>query len=124
MKFTKLLPNIFYSDVKVGLKLFVDCLEFKIEYDDLQAEEPFCVIEKDGIGIHLIQSKEFAEKDRPEMRLETENIEEVYDKVRTAFPELLHQNSREVSLKPWGAKEFALNDESGVCVIIQQWKNN
>ena len=122
MKFTKLSPNIFYTDINVGLKLFVKCLEFQITYDDLKSDEqPFCVIEKDGLGLHLIQSKEFADKDRPELRLETKNIEEVYDNVSKKFPELLHPNGKEISLKPWGAKEFALNDESGVCVIIQQW---
>ena len=121
MKFTKLTPNVFYSDIKTGLNLFLECLEFKIGYDDLGSENPSCVIEKDGLGIFLIQSKEFAEKDRPELRLETTNIEEVYNKVKTSFPGLLHPNAKEISLKPWGAKEFALNDESGVCVIIQQW---
>lgn len=123
MKFTKLVPNIFYTDIKVGLKLFVECLEFTIGYDDLKSENPFCVIEKDGLAAHLIQSKEFAEKDRPEIRLETCNIEEVYNKVKLKYPELLHPNSREIQLKPWRAKEFALKDESDVCVIIQQWEN-
>jgi hypothetical protein len=121
MTFTKLVPNIFYSDVKVGLKLFVECLEFAIVYNDLNSEEPFCVIEKDGLGIHLIQNKEFAEKDRPEIRLETNNIEEVYSNVKTKYPDLLHPNSKEVELKPWQSKEFALKDDSDVCVIIQQW---
>jgi len=123
MKFTKLVPNIFYADIKVGLNLFVECLEFAIGYDDLKSEEPFCVVEKDGLGIHLIQSKEFAVKDRPEIRLETNNIEEVYSKVKSAYPELLHPNSKEITLKPWRAKEFALKDDSDVCVIIQQWEN-
>ena len=123
MKFTKLSPNIFYTDINVGLKLFVQCLEFRITYDDLNADEPFCVIEKDGLGIHLIQSKEFAEKDRPELRLETDNIEEVYDSVKKRFPGLLHPNSKIISLRPWGAKEFALKDESDVCIIIQQWNS-
>ena len=122
MKFTKLSPNIFYSDIKVGLKLFVECLEFRITYDDLKSAEPFCVIEKDGLGMHLIESKEFAEKDRPELRLETNKIEDVFNKVSSSFPELLHPNSKEITLKPWGAKEFALKDESDVCIIIQQWK--
>ena len=31
MKFTTLVPNIFYADINVGLKLFVECLGFKIE---------------------------------------------------------------------------------------------
>ena len=101
----------------------MECLEFKIGYDDLQAEQPFCVIEKDGLGMHLIQNNEFAAKDRPELRLETNNIQEVFEHVRKTFPEMLHPNSSEISLKPWGAKEFALKDESDVCVIIQQWKN-
>lgn len=121
MKFLKLSPNIFYADIQVGLKLFVNCLEFKISYDDLQSDEPFCVIEKDGLGIHLIQNKEFAEKDRPELRLETNNIQEVYESIKQRFPELLHPNSKEISLKPWGAKEFALRDESDICIIIQEW---
>jgi hypothetical protein len=123
MKFTKLVPNIFYADIKVGLKLFVECLEFTIGYDDLGSEEPFCVVEKDGLAIHLIQSKEFAEKDRPEIRLETDNIEEAYSKVRLTFPELLHPNLKEIALRPWQAREFALKDDSDVCVIIQQWEN-
>ena len=99
MNFTKLSPNIFYSDINDGLKLFVDCLEFKIGYDDLKGNEQFCVIEKDGLGMHLIQNKEFAEKDRPEIRLETNNIQEVFEHVTKTFPELLHPNSNEISIK-------------------------
>ena len=121
MKFTKLVPNIFYTDINVGLKLFIDCLEFEIGYDDLNAAEPCCVAGKDGLAIFIIQSKEFAEKDRPELRLQTDNIKEVYAKVRSSHPELLHPNAKAISLRPWGAKEFALRDESDVCVIIQQW---
>ncbi len=90
----------------MGLKLFIECLEFTIGYDELKSEEPFCVVEKDGLAIHLIQSKEFAEKDRPEIRMETYNIEEVYSKVKSSHTELLHPNSKEIALKPWGAKEL------------------
>lgn len=121
MKFTKLLPNLFYTDIRVGIRLFVDCLQFRIGYDDLKSDKPFCVIERDGLAAHLIQSPEFAEKDRPELRLETTNIEEVYERVKSEFPDLLHPNGKEVTLKPWGAREFAIRDESGLCLIIQQW---
>ena len=121
MKFTKLVPNIFYEDIHIGLNLFIDCLEFTIGYNNLEAENPSCIAEKDGLGIFIIQSKEFAEKDRPEFRLQTNNIEEVFRKVRSNHADLLHLNSKMVSLKPWGAKEFALLDKSGVCIIIQQW---
>ncbi len=123
MKFNKLVPNVFYIDAKVGLKTFVDCLGFKIGYDDLQSkEQPFCTLERDNLCLHLIQSKEFAEKDRPEFRLETDNIEEVYKQVHEKFPELLHPNLKKVTERAWGAKEFAVLDTSGVCIVIQQWK--
>ncbi|SIO13879.1 VOC family protein [Chitinophaga niabensis] len=121
MKFTRLVPNVFYTDIQVGLKLFVECLEFRIGYDELKTEHPFCVIEKDELRVNLFQNKEYAEKDRPEIRLVTNNIAEVYEKVASTHPELLHPNLRKVTLRPWGAKEFALKDESDVCIIIQQW---
>lgn len=121
MKFTKLIPNVFYTDIKVGIKLFVECLQFEIGYDDLKSDHPSCVINKDNLAIFLHQSKEYAEKDRPELRLETKEIELVYAQVSKNHPELLHPNSNKVSFRPWGSLEFALLDESGVCVIIIQW---
>ncbi len=121
MHFTKLVPNIFYVDIKTGLKVFVECLEFSIVHDEINSDNPFCVIEKDGLGILLFQNREYAEKDRPEFRLVTNDIEEVYKKVALTHPEFLHPNLKKVTLRPWGAKEFALKDDSDVCIIIQQW---
>ena len=121
MTFTKLVPNIFYSDIQVGLRLFVDCLELKIGHDELASPQPFCAIEKDGLAALLFQNAEFAEKDRPELRLVTNDIEEVYERISTTHPEYLHPNLNKITLRPWGAKEFALKDESDVCIVVQQW---
>lgn len=121
MTFTKLVPNIFYSDIKDGLELFVNCLEFEIGHDDLSSPHPSCIVQKDGIAAFLIQDRGYAEKDRPELRLQTDDIDGVYKSVQERYPELLHPNSNQVALKPWGAREFALLDASGVCLIIQQW---
>lgn len=121
MKFTKLVPNVFYENIQDGLNLFVDCLEFSIGYDDLKSENPCCVVQKDALSIFLFQNKEYANKDRPEMRLHTDNIEEVFAKVSQTHSQFLHPNLNAVTLRPWGAKEFALRDKTDVCVIIQQW---
>jgi len=121
MKFTKLVPNIFFEDIKDGLNLFVDCLEFNIGYHDLDSENPCCVAEKDGLSVFLFQNKAYAEKDRPEIRLHTDNIDEVYAKICRTHPQYLHPNLKVVTLRAWGAKEFALRDKTDVCVIIQQW---
>jgi len=105
MNFTKLVPSIFYTDIKSGLKLFVECLEFTIGHDELNSDHPFCVVDKDGLSIMLFQNKEYAEKDNPEFRLVTNDIEEVLSKIE---------------LRPWGAKEFAMIDGQ-IGIRVQQW---
>lgn len=120
MHFTRLVPNIFYKDIRSGLKTFVDCLEFTIGHDELNSKRPFCVLGKDGLRINLFQDEKYAAEHNPEFRLVTENIEEVYKKVKTKYPELLHPNLSTITLRPWGAREFALTDDQ-LGIIIQQW---
>ena len=120
MHFTKLVPEIYYTDIKSGLKMFVDCLVFSIRHNELNSVNPFCVVDKDGVSVMLFQNKEYAEKFNPLFRLVTENIEDVYKKVASGYPELLHPNLSKVALRPWGAKEFALLDAQ-IGIVIQQW---
>ena len=120
MNFTKLVPNIFYKDIQSGLKLFVECLEFTIGHNELNTHRPFCVVEKDGLRANLFQDRDLAENNHPEFRLVTHNIEEVYQKVKSAYPELLHPNLSQVTKRPWGAKEFALMDGQ-IGIVIQEW---
>jgi hypothetical protein len=120
MNFEKLVPNIFYVDITDGLKLFVDCLDFTIGHDEIKSRQPFCVLEKDGLRINLFENAELALEHNPEFRLVTKNIEEVYRKVSKSHPEFLHPNLKEITLRPWGAKEFALTDEQ-VGIVIQEW---
>jgi hypothetical protein len=120
MNFEKLVPNIFYVDITEGLKLFVDCLGFTIGHDELKSRQPFCVLEKGDLRINLFENAELAKEHNPEFRLVTKNIEEVYRKVSESHPEFLHPNLKVITLRPWGAKEFALMDKQ-LGVIIQQW---
>jgi hypothetical protein len=120
MNFTKLVPNVFYADIKDALKLFIDCLEFNIEHDELKSDNPFCVIETSGLRINLFENAALAKEHNPEFRLVTDNIDEVYKKVSSSHPEFLHPNLSKITLRPWGAKEFALIDKQ-LGIIIQQW---
>jgi hypothetical protein len=120
MEFTKLVPNVYYADITDGLKLFIDCLEFKIAHEELKSADPFCVIEKNGLQLFLFQHAELAKEHNPEFRLQTKEIDDVYKNVSATHPEYLHPNLPKVTLRPWGAKEFALRDHQ-VCIIIQQW---
>jgi|SRR5664279_5275187 len=121
MRFTKLIPNVFYENIKDGLELFVDCLEFSIGYNDFDSDSPCCMVQKDELYVFLFQNKEIADKDRPEIRLHTDNIEEAFAKISGTHPQFLHPNLNKITLRPWGAREFALRDNTDVCVIIQQW---
>jgi hypothetical protein len=120
MTFEKLVPNVFYIDINDGLALFVDCLGFTIGHDEIKSTHPFCVLEKDGLRINLFENATLAKEHYPEFRLVTKNIQEVYEEISTSHPELLHPNLKEITLRPWGAKEFALKDKQ-VGIIMQQW---
>ena len=120
MKFSKLVPSLFYIDILDGLKLFVDCLQFSIEHQDINTAQPFCVLEKDGIRIMVFQDEQLAKEHYPELRIETDNIEEVYATISVSHPHLLHPNLNKVTLRSWGAKEFAIKDKQ-VGIRFQQW---
>ncbi|HZW70964.1 MAG TPA: hypothetical protein VFF57_08800 [Hanamia sp.] len=120
MNFTKLVPSVFYTDLSEGLKLFVDCLKFIIEHQDLNTSQPYCVLKKDRISIMVFQDQQLAKEHSPELRLVTNNIEEVYAKISSSHPHLLHPNLDKVTLRPWGAKEFAIKDNQ-LGIRFQEW---
>jgi len=120
MNFTKLVPSVFYSDISDGLKLFVDCLQFTIVHKDFNTSQPYCVLQKDGIGIMVFQDDQLAKEHYPELRLETNNIDEVFAEISATHPHLLHPNLNKVTKRPWGALEFAIKDIQ-VGIRFQQW---
>ncbi len=120
MNFTKLVPSIFYTDLSDGLTLFVDCLQFTIVHKDLHTSQPYCVLNKDGIGLMIFQDEQLAKEHHPELRLVTDTIDEVYRKIAESHPHLLHPNLDKVTLRPWGAKEFAIMDHQ-LGIRFQQW---
>ncbi|MBB6327496.1 hypothetical protein FHS59_003139 [Algoriphagus iocasae] len=120
MNFTKLVSSVFYHDLNDGLEMFVNCLEFSVAHQDLYTSQPYCVLRKGQIGLMLFQDKELAEEHHPELRLVTDNIEEVFAKVSSTNPHFLHPNLNQITLRPWGAREFAITDKQ-LGIRFQQW---
>lgn len=120
MKLKTLIPKIFYSHIQTGLDFFVEGLGFEITYEHNEGTEIFYIIERDSIVIQLVESDEFAIKDRPELRIITDDIHSFYNEVSSENPGLLHPNLNVIKQQPWGLAEFALRDDSGVCIIVQQ----
>lgn len=117
--FKNLIPKIFYDRLKDGLDFFVDGLGFDVRYQD----ENMAVVVRDGAKAYLVQSPEYAAKDRPELAIETDDIDAVFKEMSARSAHLLHPNAGTVSLKPWGAKEFAMLDKTTVCVVFREWPN-
>lgn len=116
MALNQILPKVFYSDINVGLKFFIDGMGFKLGYHD----DSLYIVTRDEITFLLVHNDEYAKKDRPEIRIATDDIEAIYKEIKTRAPEILHPNSSVVSHKPWGLKEFATLDPTTVCIIFQQ----
>lgn len=117
MALLKIIPKVFYTDINIGINFFVKGLGFAERYQ----EPGFMIIEQDGVVIQLVESEEFAsEKDRPEFRIATDDIDAFYKEISTTHPELLHPNLKIIKTQPWGLREFALLDETTVCIVIQQ----
>jgi hypothetical protein len=121
MKLNKVIPQIFYTDINHGLELFVEVLGFTIKYKE---EQPgFYIVDRDGVTLFLVENDEFAKKDRPEIRIDTDDIDALFQELIAKPKQLFHSNLAEVKLQPWGLKEVALRDKSDVCVILQQRLN-
>lgn len=113
----RLIPKIFYVEVATGIELFVDCLGFRIVHRD----DTLVVVEREGAKASLVEDAEFAAKDRPELAIETDAIEALYGEVVGRRPRMLHPNLATITQRPWGAREFAVRDETDVCVVVRQW---
>ena len=114
---TRLIPNVFFANLSDGLDLFVTCLGFKVLHQDAT----LAVVERDGAKAYIIESPEFAAKDRPQISIETDTIDELYREISSKSPQMLHPNSKTIEKKPWGAREFGVLDKTGFCVVFQQF---
>lgn len=113
-----LIPKVFYADLQVGLDLFMRGLGFELLHQDAHIS----VLGRDAIKVYLMQNAELAAQDRPELAIETDDIDALHAEVSQRAPDLLHPNLPTVQCRPWGAREFALLDATTVCVVFRQWE--
>ncbi len=111
------IPKVFYEDVGVGIDLFVDGIGMEI----LHRDDDLVVVARDGAKVYLVQDAVYAAKDRPELGIETDDIDAIHAEIKARRPDLLHPNLPEVTLREWGAREFAVLDRTTVGVVFRQW---
>ena len=113
----RLIPKVFFARMEEGLDLFVNGLGCQVLYRD----DSIAVVEREGVKAYVVESPEFAAKDRPELAIETQCIEALFEEISARRPDLLHPNLPRVTKRPWGALEFSLRDKTHVCVVFRQW---
>lgn len=72
-------------------------------------------------SFYIVESLEYAVKDRPEIAIETDNINEIYNEVSSKRADVLHPNLTQVTKRPgallsfpcWLRLEFVLYSPSG-----------
>jgi hypothetical protein len=115
--FKNLVPKIFYDRMEDGLEFFVEGLGFELLYRDAT----LAVIARDGAKACLVENPDCAALDRPELGIDTDDIDSIFKEMSTRSPHLLHPNSSTVTSKPWGSREFAMLDKTTVCVNFREW---
>jgi hypothetical protein len=113
----RLVPKVFYDRLADGLDLFVGGMGFSVRFQDAT----MAIVERDTAKAMIVESAEFAAKDRPEIGIETDTIDALFTEISGRRPDLLHPNLRAITLRPWGAREFALRDKTDVCVVFRQF---
>lgn len=114
---TRLISKVFFNRMSEGLDLFVNCLGFEVLHQD----GSLAVVERDHAKAYVVESPDFAVKDRPEIAIETDTIHDLYREIYAKRPDMLHPNANRIKNRPWGALEFAVLDKTGVCVVFRQW---
>jgi hypothetical protein len=66
----RLIPKVFFDRMDEGLDLFVNCLGFTVLHQD----GALAVVGRDGARAYVVESAEYASKDRPEITLETDSM--------------------------------------------------
>jgi len=118
--FRTLIPKVFYADLEVGRDLFVDGLGFRVVHDS----PDFVVVERDGCKLYLVEDAEYAAKDRPELAIETDDVDAVHADIAARRPDLLHPSYPSgggIVRREYGAREFGVLDATTVCVVFRDW---
>lgn len=115
--FKNLIPKVFYDRLQDGLDFFVDGLGFEV----LHRDDNLAVVARDGAKAYLVESPEYAANDRPELSVDTDDVDAIHAEVTRRAPQLLHPNVPTVRHTPWGSREFAVLDGTTVCVVFREW---
>jgi catechol 2,3-dioxygenase-like lactoylglutathione lyase family enzyme len=107
------IPVLASLDITRSVSFYRDMLGFVVVH-----AEPgvYAVLSRDDIQLHLWSCAERRIAENTSCRVQVKGLDSLY--AEYAPKAVLHPNASDIRLRPWGAREFVVLDDSGNCITF------
>jgi uncharacterized glyoxalase superfamily protein PhnB len=106
VKLSRIAPELPVSNLKESVKYYEQKLGFRVAME--MPGGNYAIVERDDIAIHLFQDD--AQSPSPVgIHIFTEDLETLHKELKNRGARI----SQEILRKPWGNRDFRVNDDSG-----------
>ncbi|MBY0416238.1 MAG: GNAT family N-acetyltransferase [Bdellovibrionales bacterium] len=116
VKLKSIQPLIPAIDVNLASDFYQKILGFKSAWIDGNPAT-MAIVYRGDIEIFLTINPDIEHAKKCSLRIAVENIEALYDEYSSK--NIIHPNG-ELSVEPWGLKEFTITDLNGVCIVFHE----
>ncbi len=118
-KFKSLQPLIPAVDINAAAVFYQTTLGFNLAWSD-GTPPTLAIVYRGDIEIFLTIDSNPEHAKASSIRISVDNIEELYEEY--SAKNIIHPNGK-LSTKPWGLKEFTIQDLNGVCIAFHELPN-
>jgi uncharacterized glyoxalase superfamily protein PhnB len=105
-KLSRIAPELPVSNLKESVKYYQQKLGFQVAME--MPGGNYAIVERDDIAIHLFQD-DARSPSSVGIHIFTEDLETLYTELKSHGARI----SQEIQRKPWGNRDFRVNDDSG-----------
>ena len=105
-KLSRIAPEIPVSDLEEAVEFYEQRLGFRVAMQ--MPDRGYAIVERDDIAIHLFQD-DTHNHSRIGIHIFTESLDALHAELQARGAHL----SQGITLKPWGNRDFRVNDNSG-----------
>jgi uncharacterized glyoxalase superfamily protein PhnB len=105
-KLSRIAPEVPVTDLRGSIEYYQQKLGFRVAME--MPDGDYAIVERDDIAIHLFQDDSRSHS-HVGLHIFTHDLEELYAELQRRGARL----SQEIVRKPWGNRDFRVNDHSG-----------
>lgn len=80
------------------------------------------IVKRDSAEIFLQKNDDRHLAEWTTFRIHVEHVEQLYEELQAKGGEMIHPNGK-LEIKPWGTREFAILDLTGICITFYEFSN-